>query len=83
MAIEHNGDLYSCDHYVYPINKLGNIKNDLLHTMVSSDQQIKFGLNKKMSLPEYCIKHNFPYGIAHELTEEQINNLNLDFIDRS
>ena len=56
LAIEHNGDLYSCDHYVYPINKLGNIKNDLLPTMVNSDQQIKFGLDKKMTLPEFCKK---------------------------
>ena len=54
MAMEHNGDLYSCDHYVYPENKLGNIFTDLLQTMVDSGKQIKFGLDKKISLPKYC-----------------------------
>ncbi len=54
MAMEHNGDLYSCDHYVYPENKLGNIFTDLLASMVDSGKQMKFGLDKKMSLPNYC-----------------------------
>jgi uncharacterized protein len=54
MAMEHNGDLYSCDHYVYPENKLGNIFSDLLTSMVDSGKQMKFGLDKKLSLPHYC-----------------------------
>ena len=43
MAIEHNGDLYSCDHYVYPENKLGNIMENPLLSLVNSEQQVKFG----------------------------------------
>ena len=34
------------------------------------------------TLPEYCVKHGLPYGIAHDLTEAKINDLNLDFIDK-
>ncbi|HKQ87191.1 MAG TPA: anaerobic sulfatase-maturation protein [Candidatus Acidoferrales bacterium] len=54
MAIEHNGDLYSCDHYVYPENKLGNIMERPLESMVASEQQRKFGTSKRNSLPRYC-----------------------------
>jgi serine-type anaerobic sulfatase-maturating enzyme len=54
MAIEHNGDLYSCDHYVYPENRLGNIIEQPLESLVSSPQQRKFGLDKRDSLPRYC-----------------------------
>jgi uncharacterized protein len=54
MAIEHNGDLYSCDHYVYPENRLGNIMEHSLATLVSSEQQRRFGLDKRDALPRYC-----------------------------
>ncbi len=54
MALEHNGDLYSCDHYVYPENKLGNIITDGLKEIVTSAKQMKFGLDKKLNLPKYC-----------------------------
>lgn len=59
MAMEHNGDLYSCDHYVYPENKLGNIMTDILELMVDSGKQMKFGLDKKLSLPNYCKKCDY------------------------
>ncbi len=55
MAMEHNGDLYSCDHYVYPENKLGNILREDLLSLAGSDQQRKFGLDKLDTLPEFCI----------------------------
>ncbi len=54
MAIEHNGDLYSCDHYVYPENKLGNILARPLESLVNSPQQRQFGLHKRNALPRYC-----------------------------
>lgn len=53
-AIEHNGDLYSCDHFVYPENLLGNIKDSSLLQMIKSKKQIQFGLNKRDSLPQQC-----------------------------
>lgn len=55
MAIEHNGDLYSCDHYVYPENKLGNIMEEHLSILVNKPQQQKFGVDKLMNLPKYCL----------------------------
>ncbi len=54
MAMEHNGDLYSCDHYVYPENRLGNIIDQPLESLARSAQQTQFGLEKRDSLPRYC-----------------------------
>lgn len=54
MAIEHNGDLYSCDHFVYPENKLGNIMEHPLMALVNSRQQWQFGEAKRDTLPRYC-----------------------------
>jgi uncharacterized protein len=54
LAIEHNGDLYSCDHYVYPQYHLGNVLNHSLGEMVASEQQQKFGSDKSDTLPNYC-----------------------------
>ncbi len=55
MAIEHNGDLFSCDHYVYPENQLGNILKENLEKLINSPQQIKFGNDKEDTLPGYCL----------------------------
>jgi len=54
MAIEHNGDIYSCDHYVYPANRLGNVTEQSLAAMAASAQQREFGENKMNGLPRYC-----------------------------
>lgn len=54
LALEHNGDLYSCDHYVYPEYRLGNLLNKSLGDMVNSDQQKTFGSDKSATLPRYC-----------------------------
>jgi uncharacterized protein len=54
LALEHNGDLYSCDHFVEPDYFLGNIKEVHMLTMVASEQQRKFGNDKRDTLPRYC-----------------------------
>lgn len=54
LALEHTGDLYSCDHFVYPENKLGNIAEISLEQMAASEQQKSFGLDKLHSLPRMC-----------------------------
>ena len=46
VALEHDGSLYSCDHYVYPEYKLGNILETSSSRMVFSDQQKEFGFDK-------------------------------------
>ncbi len=55
LALEHNGDVYSCDHFVFPENKLQNIMEESLKKIVDSDKQVQFGLDKKTSLPQYCL----------------------------
>jgi len=54
LALEHNGDLYSCDHFVEPGHYLGNINQDALVTLVVSERQRQFGLAKRNTLPGYC-----------------------------
>lgn len=54
LAIEHNGDMYSCDHYVTPEFKLGNIQEKHMIELVSSKEQLKFGQDKFDTLPKYC-----------------------------
>jgi uncharacterized protein len=54
LALEHNGDLYACDHFVEPDFLLGNILDENMLELVSSDQQRKFGRDKLDTLPRYC-----------------------------
>jgi serine-type anaerobic sulfatase-maturating enzyme len=54
LALEHNGDIYSCDHFVEPAFLLGNIQETHLIDLIASDQQHKFGQDKWDSLPKYC-----------------------------
>jgi len=54
LAVEHNGDLYSCDHFVYPENKLGNIMERAMSGLVKSPQQTRFGNAKETALPSDC-----------------------------
>ena len=54
VALEHNGDLFSCDHYVYPKYRLGNLMNQSLGEMVSSPAQQAFGSQKCDALPDTC-----------------------------
>ena len=54
MALEHNGDLYSCDHFVEPGYLLGNIMEKPMAEIVSSEKQRKFGQDKQDTLPQYC-----------------------------
>lgn len=54
LALEHNGDLYACDHFVEPRYKLGNMQESSLIAMAGSEQQQQFGLAKHDTLPRYC-----------------------------
>lgn len=56
LAVEHNGDVYSCDHYVYPRYRLGNLMNTTLAAMVDSPAQAAFGTAKSETLPRYCLE---------------------------
>ena len=56
LAMEHNGDLYSCDHFVDPAHKLGNIHETPLAELVSGPAQIRFGRDKEATLPKSCFE---------------------------
>jgi uncharacterized protein len=53
-VVEYNGDVYSCDHFVFPEYKLGNITEKSLLDCMNSPFQRQFGMNKRDSLPSYC-----------------------------
>jgi uncharacterized protein len=54
LLLERDGNLYSCDHFVYPEFRLGNIMERPLVETVFSDRQVRFGFAKQDTLPEYC-----------------------------
>lgn len=59
LLVEHNGDVYSCDHFVYPEYCLGNIMEKTLTEMYSSDDQQAFGRDKREALPMECKRCNY------------------------
>ncbi len=54
LALEHNGDLYSCDHFVEPDYLLGNIQQSHMIELIASDRQRQFGRDKLETLPTFC-----------------------------
>jgi uncharacterized protein len=54
VAVENDGSVYACDHYVYPEYRLGNLKTGRLRDMVYSSGQAAFGHAKSNTLPQYC-----------------------------
>jgi len=54
LALEHNGDLYACDHFVEPGYLLGNIMENHITELAGSARQKKFGRDKLDTLPRYC-----------------------------
>jgi uncharacterized protein len=60
VAIEHDGSVYACDHYVYPKYRLGNVHSQkTLADMVFSPDQVRFGYAKSETLPRYCCDCDF------------------------
>jgi serine-type anaerobic sulfatase-maturating enzyme len=54
IALEHDGTIYSCDHYVYPEYSLGNIMRERIDSLAFSSRQERFATNKERMLPQYC-----------------------------
>jgi uncharacterized protein len=54
VVIEHNGDVYACDHCVYPVYKLGNICKESILKMVGKSVRSGFGITKETALPRWC-----------------------------
>jgi uncharacterized protein len=66
LVMEHNGDLFSCDHFVYPEYYIGNILETPLIDMVKSQRQFDFGIDKRNKLPRYCLQCDVRYACHGE-----------------
>ena len=58
-VMEHNGDIYSCDHFVFPEYRLGNLRSQSLVEMIAGEMQTSFGLSKRAALPRQCVECRF------------------------
>lgn len=54
MVIEHNGDIYPCDHFVFEETKLGNIHKKDLDLIINSEKQLRFGIDKQLKMAKKC-----------------------------
>jgi len=83
LVVEHNGDVFSCDHFVYPEFKIGNILETDLRVLYKSPKQFEFGINKRNTLPRYCLRCKYYFACKGECpkhrfmkTETGEDNLN-------
>lgn len=77
-VIETNGDLYSCDHFVFEKYKLGNIKEKTITEMMLSEKQLSFGNTKFSSLPDKCIKCEYLNLCYGECPKNRIKKNSMD-----
>ena len=66
LVVEHNGDVYSCDHFVYPEYKLGNIRETPLSEIYRSRKRVDFGLAKRNALPAECLRCKYYFACRGE-----------------
>ena len=72
-VMEYNGDVYSCDHFVFPEYRLGNIRSESLTTMMYSERQRTFGEAKKTALPRQCRECEFLFACHGECPKHRFN----------
>jgi uncharacterized protein len=72
MAMEYNGDVYACDHYVFPGYYRGNIRDKSLYRMAYSPEQIQFGNDKKDRLPQQCKSCKYLFACNGECPKNRI-----------
>lgn len=65
-VMEHNGDVFTCDHFVFPEYKRGNIHTQTITEMMYSPEQLQFGKNKWQSLPRQCKECSFLFACYGE-----------------
>ncbi len=73
LVVEHNGDVYSCDHFVYPEYLLGNIANEHLIDIYNKRQRIDFGLAKRNGLAAECLKCRYYQVCRGECPKHRFN----------
>ncbi len=73
LAMEHNGDVFACDHFVYPKYKLGNLMNTSLGELADSPAAIAFGEAKRDRLPRYCRECSVRFACNGECPKHRFN----------
>jgi len=59
LVVEHNGDVFPCDHFVYPEYRLGNIKEKHLGEIFKEHKRFDFGIKKRNTLPQECLSCDY------------------------
>jgi uncharacterized protein len=72
-VVEHNGDIYPCDHFVYARHKLGNICEMSLNDIVTSDKMTEFGINKRNALPSECLRCKYYFACHGECPKHRFD----------
>ena len=72
VALEHNGDVYSCDHFVDTPYLLGNIMETPIGELVRGEKQVSFGQAKRDTLPSYCLECEFLFACNGECPKNRI-----------
>lgn len=72
-VIEHNGDVYPCDHFVYSKYKLGNIAEKTIPEMMASNAMVRFGIDKRNSLPSACRQCRWRFACNGECPKHRFN----------
>ncbi len=72
-VIEHNGDLYPCDHFVYGDYRIGNVLDTDLRTLMNSSKQVSFGISKRNGLPQKCIRCRWFFACHGECPKHRFN----------
>jgi uncharacterized protein len=74
LAMEHNGDIFSCDHFVYPEYLLGNLSTIALKDALKLQRQFEFGIDKRNKLPDHCLKCDVRYACQGECPKHRFLN---------
>jgi uncharacterized protein len=76
LIIEHNGDIYSCDHFVTPEHKLGNLTQTPLKQLVDSAAQQQFALRKRDARPDECKRCRFDFACHGACPKDRVGGAN-------
>ncbi len=73
LALEHNGDVYACDHFVLPREKRGNIMQNQLINLVAKKEQMRFGAKKWTELPVQCVTCEWRFACNGECPKNRLD----------
>ena len=73
LVVEHNGDVYNCDHFVYPEYLLGNIRERPLVDIYNDPKRFRFGVAKRANLPRECMRCRFYFACRGECPKHRFD----------